>query len=129
MRSSGPELRARARMYAGPIIDSHYHVFLRADTPQFVLLSATVVQHDFSLYDYRTAMGSANVIGGVVMQAVDMGTGMDELAYIERQAADPLIGRYIGYLPLTRPDAADIVAQLARHPLIAGVRFSQVVDA
>lgn len=111
-------------MYAGPIIDTHFHVFRRADIPQYMILSAAVVQRDFSLVDYRRAMMPANVVGGVVMQAADVGTGMDELAYIERLPRDPLVGRYVSYLPIDRPDAAEIVDQLAEHELIAGVRYS-----
>lgn len=116
-------------MYNGPIVDSHFHIFRRADTPQYALLSAAVVQRDFTLVDHREAMGSASICGGVVLQAADVGLGMDELAFIERQPPEPLIGRYVTYLPIDRVDAADIVAHLAeRHPLVAGVRYSQAVD-
>lgn len=115
-------------MYTGPIVDSHFHVFLRDDIPQYVLLSADVVQRDFSLADYRAAMSPARVVSGVVMQAADVGTGMDELAYVERLPRSPLVGRYVSYLPINRADACDIVEQLAEHPLVAGVRYSRVVD-
>lgn len=115
-------------MYRGSIVDSHFHVFRRADTPQYVLLTADVVQRDFSLADYRGAMSPANIVGGIVVQVADVGTGMDELAYIERLPRSPLVGRYISYLPINRPDAVDIIEQLAQHPMVAGVRFSQVVD-
>jgi L-fuconolactonase len=115
-------------VFTGPIVDSHFHVFRRADTPQHVLLSADVVQRDFSLDDYCAAMRPACVVGGIVVQTADLGTGMDELAYIERLPASPLIGRYVSYLPIDRPDACDIVDQLAQHELVAGVRYSQVVD-
>ncbi|MGE0801243.1 MAG: amidohydrolase [Lautropia sp.] len=111
-------------MYAGPIVDTHFHLFRRADIPQYKLMSAKVVQRDFTPADHRAAMGSAQIIAGVVLQAADVGTGMDELAYIERLPPEPLIGRYISYLPIDRPDAAAIVEQLADHAIVAGVRYS-----
>lgn len=111
-------------MYTGPIIDTHFHVFRRADIPQYMILSAAVVQRDFSLTNYREAMAPAHVVRGVIMQAADVGTGMDELAYIERLPKDPLVGRYVSYLPIDRDDAADIVDQLAGHDMVAGVRYS-----
>lgn len=115
-------------MYSGSIIDTHFHVFRRADVPQYVLLSARVVQRDFSLDDYRDAMRKACVVAGVVVQAADVGTGMDELAYVERLAADPLVGRYVTYVPLDRPDSEAIIEQVAAHRLVTGVRYSQAVD-
>ena len=117
-------------MYPGPIVDSHFHIFRRADTPQYVLLSADAVQRDFTLSDYRQAMGGASVVGGIVVQVADVGTGMDELAFVERQPADPRIGRFVAYVPLDRGDAPDIIRHLGRrHPIVAGVRYSHVVDA
>jgi L-fuconolactonase len=116
-------------MYTGDIVDTHFHVFRRADVPQYVLLSARVVQRDFSLADYRAAMGDARVTAGVLVQAADVGTGMDELAFVERLPPSPLAGRYVSFLPINRDDAVEIVHQLVRHALLAGVRFSQVVDA
>jgi len=116
-------------MYAGPIIDTHFHVFRRDDVPQYVLLSARVVQRDFSLADYRDAMRKARVVAGVVVQAADVGTGMDELAYVARLPADPLVSRYVTYVPLDRPDAEAIIEQVASHRLVAGVRYSQAIDA
>lgn len=53
---------------------------------------------------------------------------MDELAFVERLPPSPLISRYVSFLPLNRTDAVDIVRQLAAHKLVAGIRFSQVVD-
>lgn len=111
-------------MYTGDIVDTHFHLFRRTDIPQHGMLASDVVQRDFSLIDYRQAMGAARVIGGIVLQAADVGTGMDELYYIERLPPDRLVSRYVSYLPIDRPDAAEIVDQLARHALVAGVRFS-----
>lgn len=115
-------------MYARPMIDAHFHVFQRQDVPQYQLLTAGVVQRDFTLDDYRRAMGPAHLVGGVIMQVADLGVGMDELAFVERLPRDPLVGRYVSYLPIDRADAPEIVDQLAGHPLVAGIRYSHLVD-
>lgn len=116
-------------MYAGPIIDTHFHIFRRADTPQFVLLSARAVQRDFALDDYEAAMHPAKVIGGIALQAADVGVGMDELAFVERAAPHRMLSKYVTFVPINRDDAPDIVAHLAMaHPLVAGIRYTQVVD-
>lgn len=116
-------------MYPGPIIDTHFHVFRRADTPNEGILSATILQRDFGMADYRAAIAGLDVVQAVGLQVAYAGNGIPELDFMQEVAdTDPLLHRYVGWTAIDRPGSADLITKWSRNRFVVGIRYSEALD-
>jgi len=113
-------------MYSEPIVDTHFHTFRRADVQRVGLMSAEVLQRDFTVADYENAWAGANVVGSVAVQVIDDRDGMSELAFVEEVASRTnTLRKYVTFCPVDAPRTPEYIAEIAHHPLVAGLRYNQ----
>ena len=115
-------------IYAGPVVDTHFHVYDRASVPYEGLLGAKVMDADFAPADYRKAMADVDVRAGVVLNVIDRDFGFAECEYVAGIAAhEPLIATYTAFCPVAADGSMAAVDRYGAMPFVSGIRFNQVI--
>jgi predicted TIM-barrel fold metal-dependent hydrolase len=125
--------------YAGPIIDSHHHLWdlslgrhpwLAGDLGAMQSLGdISFLRRDYLPADYLADIGPQPVVGSVYIEAVwDRARPVDEeiawLQSLPRPANTPhgIAARAIAWAPLAQPDVEAALDALGAHPIVVGVR-------
>jgi L-fuconolactonase len=102
------------------LIDSHHHLWRRADAPFAGILGAPYLNRDFSFPDLEAAAEGLFLAGTVFVQVRD---DLEEVDYVESVARDhPTLGAMIAFAPLESPDVGGWLDRLGERPLVRGVR-------
>ena len=105
------------------IIDSHFHLFRRADTPQSGLTAARVLQRDFRWEDFEAAWDGLPVDAGVMVQVRDEADGLEEAAEMTRiAAAEARLAAMVAGNLVEDPARRAELDPLAAMPLVRGIR-------
>lgn len=104
-----------------PVIDSHIHLWRRADGDDvWVAEKIGGLARDFSFDDWRAHADASGVAGAILVQAAH------SMAETERAialaAANPRIVGVVGWADLHAESLANDVARLTTHPLLVGIR-------
>ncbi|MFB7944216.1 amidohydrolase family protein [Kitasatospora phosalacinea] len=107
------------------IIDAHHHVWDLAVRPQPWITGERLapLARSFSLDDLEPAAVAAGVVGTVAVQTVCVPGETPEL--LSLAARSPLLAGVVGWVDLTAPDVADVLAALRELPggeRLVGVR-------
>lgn len=120
--------------YAGPVVDAHHHVWDLERNRYPWLLPEVLVPHRYGDYsaikqsylpaDYRRDTVGLGVVASVYMEAEwDPTDPLGETEYIEGLAASTGVpGAMVAQVWLDAPDAVEVVAAQAAHPLVRSVR-------
>jgi predicted TIM-barrel fold metal-dependent hydrolase len=88
------------------VIDSHFHIWRRADAKQSGILAAPYLQRDASWDDFRAAWGDQAVERAVNIQVNDFCDGTREARYVDEVAQrDPLLGAMIAWARIESAEA------------------------
>ncbi|NUP98241.1 MAG: amidohydrolase family protein [Armatimonadetes bacterium] len=103
------------------VIDSHHH-FWRFDTTEYPWISEAmpILRRDYLPADLAAEAAAAGVDGVISVQARQSLAETDWL--LELAAEHPLIRGVVGWLPLAAPGIADLLAEYAVRPGLAGLR-------
>jgi len=105
-------------------IDSHFHLWRRADIRVPGPLTFPMLDRDFGWEDFAQATAGLDLADAVMVQVDhDPGDGEPEVAWIEAVAAEhPELAAMVAWAPLERDDVRDHLDRLARHAIVRGVR-------
>ncbi|WP_158600864.1 amidohydrolase family protein [Teichococcus wenyumeiae] len=127
-------MTANARRYAGPIIDSHHHLWDLSLGRHPWIAQASVgalgdiryLQQDYLIADLLKDMAGQGVTGSVHVEALwDRARDpVEETRWLEGlERPGRIAGRYIAHVPLAAGDAEAVLERhLAASPRIAGLR-------
>lgn len=106
------------------VVDTHVHVW-HLDRPdhEWPTAAEAAIHRDHDLADYRRAAAAApaaTVIGAILVQAQQHEAETHRLLALG--AADDLVRGVVGWVDLTADDVALRIADLARDPLLKGLR-------
>jgi L-fuconolactonase len=105
------------------VIDSHFHIWRRADAKQSGILAAPYLQRDASWEDFRAASGDLALEGAVNIQVNDFCDGTVEARYIGVVAhGDPLLGAMIAWARIESAEARGELERLLGLAHVRGVR-------
>lgn len=123
------------RLYDGPIIDAHHHLWdlslhrhpwLTGEDPATAALGdLSYLRHDYLIGDLLADSAGRRIVGTVHVEALwDRGRDpVEETAWLDSLSRpEGIAGRYVASVPLAHPDAAATIARHAAHPRVAGVR-------
>ncbi|MGV3486290.1 MAG: amidohydrolase family protein [Planctomycetaceae bacterium] len=102
-------------------IDSHHH-FWRYSPPEYPWIddAKSELRRDFLPEHLRTAMQPCGIDGVVSVQARQ--TLEETKALLEFASEHPWIRGVVGWVPLRDVAVGDVLAEVARHPRLRGVR-------
>ena len=108
------------------MIDAHHHLWKlsRADygwIGEGRNPAVASIEHDYLVDDYQSLAAANGIIGSVAVQAAPT---VDETRWLLEQAniSDGLIRGVVGWIDMAQPDAPAMLHDLARHPLLRGIR-------
>ena len=105
------------------MIDSHFHIWRRADAKQSGILAAPYLQRDASWDAFRAAWGDQAVERAVNIQVNDFCDGTREARYVDEVAQrDPLLGAMIAWARIESAEARPGLERLLTLALVRGVR-------
>ncbi len=105
------------------LVDSHFHIFRRAQTAAAGILAAPYLQRDFFWADYLEATAEVDLEGSVMVQVSDFTDPLPEACWVSEVAATcsgP--AAMVAYAQLESEFAAEQIAALGALPLVRGVR-------
>jgi L-fuconolactonase len=112
------------------MIDTHFHLWHRADAPQRGILATAYLQRDFTWEDFRTAWDGLPVERCVEVQVVDFADPATEARFVSEIAErDGRLSGYIGWARLESAQAAADIEALVAFPLARGVRRTLQIEA
>ena len=112
------------------MIDTHFHLWRRADAPQRGILAAPYLQRDFTWDDFRTAWDGLSVERCVEVQVIDFTDPASEAGFVNEIAkTDGRLAGYIGWAHLESAQAAADLAALQAFPLVRGVRRTLQIES
>jgi L-fuconolactonase len=104
------------------VVDSHHHLWRRADIVPVGILAAPYLTRDFPWEDLEEAAAGLDLAATAFVQVRD---DLEEVRYVEEvAAAGARLGAMIAWAPLERPELAAALTRLQAHPLVRGVRRS-----
>jgi L-fuconolactonase len=104
------------------LVDSHHHLWRRAELPRTGILASPYLARDFPWEDLEREWDGLAVSSTVFVQVRDSD---DDIAYVEDLARrHPRLGAMIAWAPLERDEAGPLLRRLRRHPIVRGVRRS-----
>jgi len=121
-------------LYAGPVIDAHHHVWdLRLGKHPWLRPGGQVphrygsyesIKHDYLPADLLADTAGQNLVATVYMEAEwEPADALGETAWVSRQSeATGIPGAMAAQAWLDAPDAAELIAAQAAHPLVRSVR-------
>ena len=110
-------------LVSGPVIDSHFHIFRRAETKQAGILAAPFLQRDVLWADYRRAAAGTGLEASVMVQVNDFTDPLPEAEWVSSVAAsEGGPAAIVAFAQLESPSAGDQVSSLRGLPLVRGVR-------
>lgn len=108
------------------MIDAHHHLWKlsRADygwIGEGRNPAVASIEHDYLVDDYQSLAAANGIIGSIAVQAAPT---VDETRWLLEQAniSDGLIRGVVGWIDMAQPDAPAMLHDLARHPLLRGIR-------
>jgi len=108
------------------VIDAHHHLWKlsRADygwIGEGRNPAVASIEHDYLVDDYQSLAAANGIIGSIAVQAAPT---VDETRWLLEQAniSDGLIRGVVGWIDMAQPDAPAMLHDLARHPLLRGIR-------
>jgi len=108
------------------VIDAHHHLWKlsRADYSwigEGRNPAVASIEHDYLVDDYQSLAAANGIIGSIAVQAAPT---VDETRWLLEQAniSDGLIRGVVGWIDMAQPDAPAMLHDLARHPLLRGIR-------
>jgi len=105
------------------VIDTHIHLWRRADAKQSGILARPYLQRDFLWEDYRGAWGGEQVEQAVQVQVNDFVDPLWEAAFAAGVAeSQPGLGAYVSWAGLEQPYLDDELDDLEPLHLVRGVR-------
>ena len=105
------------------VVDSHFHIFRRAQTQQAGILAAPYLQRDFDWADYRRASAGVHLEGSVMVQVNDFTDPLTEVGWVASVAAEQAgPAAMVAYAQLEADRAAAQIAAVAAVPIVRGVR-------
>lgn len=105
------------------MIDTHFHVWRRAEAKQTGILAAPYLQRDASWDDFTAAWSGLAVELAVNIQVNDFCDGTAEAGFVSGIAErDPRLGAMIAWARIEAPTAEAELDALAGFPLVRGVR-------
>lgn len=126
------------RLLDFPVIDAHFHLWdrtansypwLAEDSPRPALGDHRPLMRNITLADHRAAIGRLlDIAGGVHVEAncADPAGEADWFAGVAAAAAFPLV--HVARVEMTRLDAAEAIAAMARRPCVRGIRMRLNAD-
>jgi L-fuconolactonase len=112
------------------MIDTHFHLWRRADAPQRGILATPYLQRDFTWADFQTAWDDLPVERCVEVQVVDFADPAPEARFVSEVAErDGRLGAYVGWAHLETARAAADLDALAAFPLARGVRRTLQIES
>lgn len=113
-----------------PFVDTHFHVYRYSEELNAGQLSAEILRRDFTMADYRAAIGELPLSTAIGVQVYGSRNGLPELAFMRSVAAsDRLLSHYVGWLPVDDPGCSALIENLGDDPFVVGVRYSEAIDA
>ena len=111
------------------MIDTHFHVWRRADVPQAGILAAPYLQRDFTWDDFRAAWDGLPVERCIEVQVNDFTDPAPEARFVgEIAEQDPRLGGYVGWAHLESARAAADLDALQAFPFVRGVRRTLQIE-
>jgi L-fuconolactonase len=105
------------------VIDTHIHLWRRADAKQSGILARPYLQRDFLWADYRAAWGGETVEQAVQVQVNDFVDPLWEAAFAAGVAeSEPGLGAYITWAGVEQPYLDDELDDLEPLHVVRGVR-------
>ncbi len=105
------------------IVDSHFHLFRRADVPNAGLLAAQALQRDFLWPDFEAAWHGLPVKGGLMVQVRDESEGVAEAGFVTSIAIpEPRLRGLVAGNLLEDPARRGELATLREVRLVRGIR-------
>ena len=108
------------------MIDAHHHLWKlsRADygwIGEGRNPAVASIEHDYLVDDYQSLAAANGIIGSIAVQAAPT---VDETRWLLEQAniSDGLIRGVVGWIDMAQTDAPAMLHDLARHPLLRGIR-------
>jgi L-fuconolactonase len=112
------------------MIDTHFHIWHRADVPQAGILGAPFLQRDVTWDDFCAACDGLPVERCVEVQVNDFTDPAAEALFVSEIAdQDARLGAYVGWAHLESADAAGDLEALLAFPLVRGVRRTLQIEA
>lgn len=103
------------------IVDAHFHCWQLARGDYGWLTPALApIYRDVRIEDWQAQAGPRGVTGGVLVQAAP--TQAETEFLLQQARAHPVVMGVVGWVDLLAADAAGRVRQLAREPLLKGLR-------
>jgi L-fuconolactonase len=108
------------------IIDAHHHLWQRS-RGDYDWLDSRIspglapIERDYLLEDYRRLAAANGIAGSVLVQAAQTEAETRWLL-AQAHAADHLVRGVVGWIDMAAPDAADVLGDLARDPLLRSIR-------
>jgi L-fuconolactonase len=113
----------------GRVIDSHFHLWRRAQAQQSGILAAPYLQRDFRFEDLAAAAGP-ELEAGVEVQVNDFTDGTREASFVAGVArTEPRLAGHIAWARLESPAVEQELEALARIPVVRGVRRTCQIEA
>lgn len=104
-----------------PILDSHIHLWQRADgDPVWVAAKIGGLARDFTVDDWRGHADASGVRGAILVQAAHSIAETER--WLARATAEPRLAGVVGWADLHADSLADDVARLKAHPKLVGIR-------
>ncbi len=104
-----------------PILDSHIHLWRRADgDPVWVAEKIGGLARDFTADDWRLHADASGVRGAILVQAAHAIAETER--WLARAATDPRLVGVVGWADLHADTLAADVARLRAHPKLVGIR-------
>ena len=105
------------------MIDTHIHLWRRADAKQSGILARPYLQRDFLWADYASAWGGERVEQAVQIQVNDFTDPLWEAAFAAGVAeSEPGLGAYVTWAALEQPYLDDELDDVEPLQLVRGVR-------
>jgi L-fuconolactonase len=112
------------------MIDTHFHLWRRADAPQRGILATPYLQRDFTWDDFRSVWDGLPVERCVEVQVVDFADPASEAGFVSEIAkTDGRLAGYIGWAHLESAQAAADLVALQAFPLVRGVRRTLQIES
>jgi L-fuconolactonase len=100
-------------------VDAHHHVWTIACGDYGWLSPDLAIARDYGLDDLRPLLG--DISATVLVQAADTEAETAFMLEVARSSGG-LVRGVVGWTNLASPDASERIAELARHPLLKGLR-------